>query len=331
MSFHLPAAAAFAGAIALCPLVLRVLRRHHVVDIPDARSSHSEPTPRGGGAAVAIAALSAGALGRGAWHLRAVLLLAATAMCVVGIVEDIRGIPVGSRFTLHLTIGVLSAPLLLAGAGLDPIAAGVAAVVGVAWLVAFVNAFNFMDGVNGISAVEAIVAGLFYAWLGRGRYPILVDGGLVVAGAAAGFLPFNFPRARMFLGDAGSYLLGAWLAILAVVALRYRLGPVAAVAPLALYSADTGMTLARRIVAGEVWRQPHRSHIYQRLVQGGWSHTAVTAVVGGAVAVCSLLGIAARGQSVVTQTGLAALIAAVVLAYMALPWLTSRRIASAVA
>src|SRR5207244_9022591 len=79
------------------------------------------------------------------------------------------------------------------------------------WVVAYTNAFNFMDGINGISAAQVIVAGGYFGIVGTQRHvPLLAAGGFVAAGAAAAFLPFNFPKATVFLGDVGSYFLGAW-------------------------------------------------------------------------------------------------------------------------
>lgn len=318
----MPATIAVVGTAGLCPVVLRVLRRRRMIDVPNMRSSHVDPTPRGGGSALALPIVVAALLSRGMWPVRLGLLIAAVPMALLGLIEDARGIPIGRRFGGQILIGVLAVPFLLQGAHLTSVDSALAAVLGVVWLVAFVNAFNFMDGINGVAGAEVIVAGATYAWLGRGRFPVLVDGGLIAAGAAVGFLPFNFPRARMFLGDVGSYLLGAWLAVLAALALRYRLGAVAAAAPLALYLGDTGITLLRRIVKGEQWRQPHRTHVYQRLVAAGWSHTTVTLVIAVVSAACSFLGVAARGRPFSVQAGLGAAIVALVLGYVGLPWLT---------
>src|SRR3989442_287389 len=134
-----------------------------------------------------------------------------------------------------------------------------------------------------------------------------------VTGAAAAFLPFNFPRARMFLGDVGSYFFGAWLAVLAVVGLRQGLTIEAAFAPLAVYVADTGSTLARRILRHQAWYRPHRDHTYQRLTARGVSHTAVAALVAVVIAACSALGavslVAPLGLRVLADAALALLLA----------------------
>ena len=103
----------------------------------------------------------------------------------------------------------------------------------VLWLVAYTNGFNFMDGIDGISVAQATVAGIVWYVLGRSEHvSSLAVGGAIVAGAVIGFAPFNLLRARMFLGDVGSYFLGAWLAALAVLGLRAGIAPEAVLAPL---------------------------------------------------------------------------------------------------
>src|SRR5205085_164121 len=130
----------------------------------------------------------------------------------------------------------------------------------------------FMDGVDGISAATAVVGGAGYAALGSyAGDRLLLLGGLAVAGAALGFAPLN-TRGRLFLGDSGSYFFGGWFAALALVALADALPRELCVAPLLVYLADTGLTLARRVARGEQWHQPHRQHRYQALVIGGWTH-----------------------------------------------------------
>ena len=139
------------------------------------------------------------------------------------------------------------------------------------------NVFNFMDGVNGISAAHALIGGVAYACLGRGvRTGFLVTAGAAVAASALAFLPWNAVRARVFLGDVGSYGLGAALAVLAARAVMRGIPPEAVLGPLALYLADTAWTLQRRIRARERWFEPHRTHVYQQWCDVGWSHQRVT-------------------------------------------------------
>jgi UDP-GlcNAc:undecaprenyl-phosphate GlcNAc-1-phosphate transferase len=148
-----------------------------------------------------------------------------------------------------------------------------------------------MDGVNGISGAHAVIAGVAYACFGQWRQdPFLVAMGLAVAVAALAFLPWNAVRARVFLGDVGSYALGAALAVLAVTAVIQGVPPEAALGPLALYVADTAWTLQRRVRAGERWTQAHRTHTYQRWCDVGWTHPEVTLVTAATTILLSLLG-----------------------------------------
>ncbi len=272
----LAAAAAVIAAAALSPLVLRVVRER-VVDVPNVRSSHDVPTPRGGGLVI-FAGVGAGLVVLGDWGAPVTgALLAAALLGAIGVAEDLRGIPVWPRLALQVVATAVALPLLLddwSGAGwwLAVFVAGC-----FLWIVGFTNAFNFMDGINGIAGAQIVVAGAAFATAGAiGDELLLRNLGLVTAAAAIGFLPWNFPRARFFMGDVGSYFAGGWLAGVAVVGLRLGVSPVAVVAPLVIFGGDTALTLLGRVLRGEVWYEPHRSHVYQRLVGAGWSHTTTT-------------------------------------------------------
>jgi UDP-N-acetylmuramyl pentapeptide phosphotransferase/UDP-N-acetylglucosamine-1-phosphate transferase len=222
---------------------------------------------------------------------RTSLAVVAFGFGAIGLIEDIHGIPPLRRLTLQTLIAIAALPWLL-----DGLHGGVAwqvlfAIGTVAWLLAYVNAFNFMDGINGISVAQALVAGLVWYGIGTSEgTPVLGAGGLIVAAAAAGFAPFNFPRARMFLGDVGSYFLGGWIAVLVVIGLRDHLPPEAVVAPVAVYLVDTATTLVRRFRRGERWYMPHREHVYQRLTQLNGSHVKTTGIVTVVMASCAGLG-----------------------------------------
>jgi len=321
--------ALLAGALtlALAPVVLAALRRWHVLDLPTPRSSHVQATPRGGGLAPAAGALVVLAVTDViTGDARVALAVAGAGFGLAGAVEDLRGVPPAPRLLSQVAMAVATLPWLLSGLGghgLWRVTFGIGVV---AWLIAYVNAFNFMDGVNGLSAVQVVVAGV--TWWAVGEWQdvhTLAAGGLVVAAAAFAFAPFNFPRARMFLGDVGSYFFGGWLAVLAVLALRHGLPVEAALAPLSVYLADTGLTLARRVARHEAWFQPHRDHAYQRLVALGWTHSRVTATVGAAIAGCSCLG-AVSLVGVPWARALAdAVLAGVLTAYLISPSLLRRR------
>ena len=198
------------------------------------------------------------------------------------------------------------------------------------WITGFVNAFNFMDGVNGISGTHALIAGVVYACLGWWqRDGFLVPAGAAVAAGALAFLPWNAGQARVFLGDAGSYALGAALATLAAYAVLAGIPAEAAIGPLVLYIADTAWTLQRRIRAGERWLEPHRTHIYQQWCDAGWSHQRVTAVAGAATVLLSLLGAASLAGDPALRAAADLAGAGVVLAYLRSPALLARRAARA--
>jgi UDP-N-acetylmuramyl pentapeptide phosphotransferase/UDP-N-acetylglucosamine-1-phosphate transferase len=317
-----PALVALVGTLALVPVAMLVLGRMRVFDHPTARSSHNRPTLRGGGLAPAGAmlvalAISAAVPGRA----RLYLVLTAAAFGAIGLAEDVRGIDVFGRLGLQGLASLAALPLV---GLLDwPAWAGVLVVL---WVVGFANAFNFMDGINGISCACALVTGAAWWVIGDAAgADVLAVGGIVAAAAALGFGPVNIPSARMFLGDTGSYFLGAWLAVLAVVGLGTDAPPEAVIAPLVLYLADTGTTLLRRIARGDRWHEAHADHAYQRLVRAWWSHTTTTVFVGGLMAVVATLGMLAFSESIAIRAAADLSIVVVVTVYLWLPGRISSR------
>lgn len=287
-----PAAAVAALVTAgLCPPVIRALERRSVVDHPGARSSHSVPTPRGGGIAPALgASIGAVVAVSSTDGLLLVVAAAALALGILGLRDDLGSLPAGLRLAVQIAIAaVVCLPLVDGlGSGLAAAALGIGAAI---WLVAYVNAFNFMDGINGISAAQTTVAGTAWALVGWWQeLPLVTAMGAIIAAAGAAFAPFNVPQAKVFLGDVGSYFFGGWLAAAAVAGWSHGLTAEMAVAPLLLYVADTGVTLIRRARRGESLTSPHREHTYQRLVQQGWSHARTSVAVGLLVSVCALGG-----------------------------------------
>ncbi|MEQ7008245.1 hypothetical protein ABN028_18905 [Actinopolymorpha sp. B17G11] len=269
--------AAGLACISLQGVLLPALRRY-VVDVPNGRSSHRSPTARGGGIAV-VGGVWLGVVA--GWFVGmpvpwAVVAVALGLSALLGLADDVRSVGVLPRLAIQLGLG-LALALWVFRSGtpqLTGIGFGMLVVVAAIWLAGFTNAYNFMDGINGISALTAVVAGSWYAYVGwEWQVEQLGVLGLAVAGAAAGFLPWNLPRARVFLGDVGAYAIGMSLAGLALWAAIAGVPLWSASAPLLVYVVDTGWTLTRRIVCGRPWREAHREHVYQRLVDGGWSHT----------------------------------------------------------
>lgn len=295
-----PAALALvaAAALAVCALTLRValpaLRRRGVLDVPGSRSLHERPTVRGGGVGLLVAVPVVVLLTRavapdvldaaGRWPV--VLLAGPFVLGLVGLLDDLRSVSVTVRMAAQVVVGVVVGVALVHATGSAWAWVPVVTVL----VVALVNATNFMDGANGLVAGHAVVTGAWYAVLaahaGVGSAAVVAA---AVAGAALGFLPVNLPVAKAFLGDVGSYLLGASWAVLAAWLSASGASLVAVVAPLLVLLTDTGATMLRRALAGDRITTAHRLHVYQRLVRGGWSHARVTATVVAATAtLCAL-------------------------------------------
>jgi Fuc2NAc and GlcNAc transferase len=280
----------------LASLVLTgLLRRYAVIlsllDYPNSRSSHTEPTPRGGGLAIVliiVAGLAILADKRIVAYEVALALLGGGAMvAVAGWVDDRRGLLAPFRLLAHVAAGCWTVwwlggmPTLMVGSYSIELgfAGSILAVLGIVWAV---NFYNFMDGIDGLAAGEAASVGLLGAVLLAPWNPSLAVVAALVAGSAAGFLPFNWAPARIFMGDVGSGFFGFLFAALAVAS--ERVGALPALIWLLLlgvFFADATITLLRRLVRGEKWYAPHRLHAYQRAVQGGWSHAGVTGAVLG--------------------------------------------------
>jgi UDP-N-acetylmuramyl pentapeptide phosphotransferase/UDP-N-acetylglucosamine-1-phosphate transferase len=293
--------------------VTAYLNRRRVLDHPNERSSHSAPTPRGGGIAILAVALPlAGAVFwlhlPGATMWLAILALTA-ALAAVSWLDDLRGLPVGVRFAAHIVavaaaLGLLPDNLLVLQGWvplwLDRLIAGLAWV----W---FINLFNFMDGIDGLAGAEtvAICAGLFAVAavnadaLGASAIAV-AQASIVIAGAALGFLVLNWHPARVFMGDVSAialgYLLGWFLLLLA----SWGYGAAALILP-AYFVADATLTLVRRALAGEAVWQAHATHFYQRAVQRGLSHARVTRFI--AAGNCCLIALALASTQVVSRTG----------------------------
>lgn len=330
MSSGESALVAFVVSAATTVLALAALRRFQVLDHPNVRSSHTVATPRGGGIGPALATVIALGLAplvttSGGPDVKLSLLVTATCFGLLGLVEDVRGVGVGLRLFLQTAMAILVLPLLLkslTGAVAWRLVFAIGVVI---WLVSFANVFNFMDGIDGLASAQVAVAGAVSAATGFDQHhKSIAIGGLVVASAILAFAPFNFPVARVFLGDVGSYFMGAWLAVMVVLELRAGITPEAAMAPVAVFIADACWTLARRVWRGESWLKPHCTHVYQRLVKMGWSHRRTTGLVAGVMATCSGLGAVSSTSSTLGRASADIALICVLAAYLASPELLAR-------
>ncbi len=254
------------------------LHRRAIMDVPNERSSHAEVTPRGGGIATTAGML----LGLIVWMalepdpVMPMVVLGMAVLSIVSWLDDRSGgLPVGVRFGAQaICVGVVIAMLPLEATvtqGLVPVWFE-RVVLFFAWMW-FTNLFNFMDGINGITGVEMATIGAGFTLLSVIE-GVVAPAGLIVAAAALGFLPWNWGKARVFLGDVGSvpagYLLGALLLALALS------GHWAAALILPMYYwVDATFTLLRRGLRGEKVWQAHRSHFYQQGARKLGSHAAV--------------------------------------------------------
>lgn len=317
---------------AVSPLMLRpFLRRIALFDVPNERSSHDRPTLRAAGIAQLLGIMAAAltlftAAGPPAvTPTSAVILGAAAAAGLLGLWDDSlrgRGLGVAVRAGLQLLIGGVTAAWLAGLAGAPWWAAAVATL----FVAAYINMVNFMDGINGISALHGLVAGATQFAIGvAANLPWLQALGLIIAAAYLVFLPWNVLGAGMFLGDVGSYLLGAAVGAGVVGAVFSGVPVVVAVSPTAIYLADTLATLARRAARGEPVLRAHRTHAYQRLTVTGLSHLQVSllvAVFSAGTAASGLLALVLGLDSVLA----AVLILVLCALYLALPRLRGDRL-----
>lgn len=279
------AAGAFCAALLLTRGIRGYARRRHLLDHPNARSSHSTPTPRLGGVAIMAAFIpSAVALvlieGFGG---RAVSLVGLTAgVAAVGLVDDLHPLRARTRFTAQVVLA--GAVVFLAGDGgrsawslLPEAARPLAPLLSVLWIVWLTNLYNFMDGIDGLAGGQAVLAGAAVA-AAAFMLGAPATGGLAVllVAAAAGFLVFNFPPASIFMGDVGSTAIGFFFASVPFLTGGGKV-PVEVIGlALALFILDATTTLVRRLARGERFYQPHRTHWYQRPLACGVRHRAIT-------------------------------------------------------
>jgi Fuc2NAc and GlcNAc transferase len=286
------AVCALVGAALLTALVRRRALERGALDIPNERSSHSVPTPRGGGIAIVLVASAAGVA---LWLLRRIdlallmALLGGLAVAVVGFIDDRRHLKAGPRLLVHVLAALWALAWL---GGLPPVQLGeqlhssgaggyVLGILGIVWVL---NLFNFMDGIDGLAASEAV----FVSWGGAliaalaPAMNAVWQPAAVIGAACCGFLPWNWPPARIFMGDVGSGYLGYLLGVLAVAATRSD--PAAPFVWLilgALFWADATVTLVHRVIRGEAAYVAHRSHAYQHLARRFAGHRRVTLLAVG--------------------------------------------------
>jgi Fuc2NAc and GlcNAc transferase len=288
--------AALVASVALVGLVRQYALRRDVLDHPGERSSHSTPTPRGGGAGllaawllVLVPSLSPG--WHGSWPLL-VSFAGVLAVAAIGWIDDHGGLAVRLRLVAHGVAACTLLPLVLLPEAVPAWPVPVAAAWWIFCAIAAANVVNFIDGIDGLIGLTALIFGGFAAVVGLPA-GAAAGCGLALAGAAAGFLIWNWSPARIFLGDVGSSAIGFVFVIVGVLIMRETgRGIILTFLPLWPIVLDASATLIGRRRRGEALTQAHRSHLYQRLANGGVGHARVSLLYGAGSlvgAACSAL------------------------------------------
>jgi UDP-N-acetylmuramyl pentapeptide phosphotransferase/UDP-N-acetylglucosamine-1-phosphate transferase len=284
------AIAACVAAIVLAALLASGLAQR-VLDRPNERSMHAAPIPRIGGVGVLAGLIAALAVTRGALPGPAWAALATIA--AVSAVDDLRGLGAGTRLVLHLTAAATVAVATLGGHGAAAVLVGALAI---AWMV---NLYNFMDGSDALAGSMGVVGfGACALAAAAGNDAPLAAAAAAIAGACAGFLVFNLPPARLFMGDAGSTTLGLLAGAIGAIGVERSLWspwlPATLFMPFVFDATATLLDRARRRC--RVW-EAHREHAYQRLNLSGFGHRRTAIAYGALMLVNAAAALAARRLS----------------------------------
>lgn len=273
-------------------LMILVSRRMGLIDQPNSRSSHATPTARGAGVAVVLAVI----LGSiGAWifedisgfkrSLFPVMVVGGLLVAIIGWIDDLKSLSARIRLTTHIFAAGLFSAVLFSDLFLNPetrwsgIFLFLILTLALSWMV---NLTNFMDGLNGILGIQTLTVSLSGAILASRTNDMWVSAlFMVLVLASSGFLPWNWNKAKIFMGDVGSGFLGFWIgAVFTIAILRESLSLPEAMILNSVFLVDTAYTLVSRALQGKNPAQAHRTHAYQKLNQKGWSHSRVSLVVG---------------------------------------------------
>lgn len=326
------------ASFGITPLIRRFCERFKLLDVPtDGRRIHKTAVPRLGGVAIfaaAVIALSTLPLVdnlltqslRTHRHEILLILIPATLVLLVGVYDDLRGTNATVKFiflgliaTLFYWMGgrieVLKIPLV----GSFHLPSTLGFVITVVWLVGISNAFNLIDGMDGLASGAALFSSLVILVVALGsENTFVIVVALVLCGALAGFLRYNFNPASIFLGDSGALFVGFTLAALSVVGTQKGTTAVAVITPILAFGlpvVDTGVTMARRLISGRPVFQGDSEHIHHMLLARGWSQRHVALVLYGVCAAFGLLAtIFTKTSSPTTGFALFVISAAVVIA-----------------
>jgi UDP-GlcNAc:undecaprenyl-phosphate GlcNAc-1-phosphate transferase len=321
------AVAAMVTAIALTPRVMALARRMGAMDLPGPRRVHRQPIPTAGGLAIAITVLGVAWLARvlpgpaSLLDLRPMigLTLAALPILALGLADDLRGAAPWTKLAIQACAGLVlhhfgfGVPVLTNPFG-EPITPGWwNAPLTVAWVIIVINAVNLIDGIDGLASGVVIIASATLWWVARthGDFYVMFFASILI-GASAGFLRYNFPQARTFMGDTGSQFLGLLLAAVSLLENRKGTATVTLLFPLvalAVPIADSVVAFFRRMARGEHVFRADAGHIHHRLLRLGLGPRHVVLTLWGLSAICGLLAVLLerlpRGQALLLAAALA--------------------------
>ena len=308
---------ALAIAIGLTPLVRHVAMRKHWLDQPNERSSHSEPTPRLGGVAFIVATVIGVAAIADAfewWMLG--IGLGAILVAVTGLLDDLEPIGPGPKFLAQAGAATIAVWLLeprilmelpMATVTLSPV---VSAWLAVVWIVSVINAFNFLDGLDGLAAGVALVTAIVLAGMLPGSAPMMIP----FAAALGGFLLWNTAPATIFMGDVGSQFVGYLLATAVLMPGPTDTGAVPVLFVFVPVLGDAAVTIVRRLAAGHSPFKADRNHVFHGVVAAGLGQRAVANIYYGLTALTSLAGFAYLHAGDVSEAALLGVVALAVAA-----------------
>lgn len=297
----------------------------YILDHPNERSLHDRPVPRGGGLAILIALGVCGAAAAFFYPARGLagMGLAVLIVAVVSFIDDRHSVTPAGRLVAHVAAsaaivysGYFLHGLEIPGMSWDwpPIVGAVLSAVFIVWMI---NLYNFMDGMDGFAGGMAVFGFGTFAVMGwTAGHDAFLAASLIIAAASAGFLFFNFPPARIFMGDVGSSTLGLLAAVLSLWGARDGVFPFwIALLVFSPFIVDATVTLFRRLLRGDRIWQAHKTHFYQRLVQAGWGHRKTVLFEYAIMLGCAVTSLWSTRASIDIQIGIVASWTAVYLGF----------------
>ena len=298
---------------------IRYAKVKRITDVPSERSSHSTPTPRGGGIGFVVSSLATFLI-YFAWNdlltttVSTAILISLTLIAILGWVDDRKDLSSLTRFTIHLIAAILV--VLFVGSlesfyfpFLSMQSLGIAGIfLTLLWITGVTNIYNFMDGVDGIASVQALSASAGWMLIGYlWGEPVIFTVNLVVFGTVSAFLIYNWSPARIFMGDVGSVFLGFFFAIMPFLAskisVQHSMATTLWIGAFLLWPFlfDGSITIFRRILNRENIFEAHRTHLYQRLYISGWSHSRISSLYLLFSAACIPLAVSFPNSESLTQ------------------------------